>query len=80
MTQGTNNERIRALEVGVAADRVATAHRDASTDKALTEINEKLDELIALRNKGIGAFWLASALAGTGIVGALAALWEWIRH
>jgi hypothetical protein len=33
------------------------------------EVNSKLDELLALKYKGAGAFWLASALIGTGIVG-----------
>lgn len=32
-------------------------------------INTKLDELLALRQKGMGAFWLASALVGTGVMG-----------
>lgn len=33
-------------------------------------IEEKLDDLIALKYKGAGIFWLASALFGTGIVSA----------
>lgn len=32
-------------------------------------INTKLDELLQLRQKGLGAFWLASALVGTGVMG-----------
>jgi hypothetical protein len=54
----TQAERITALEVQVAA-----------MQKTQLEINDKLDELLTLRNKGIGAFWLASALIGTGFVG-----------
>lgn len=51
-------ERIAALEVRV---KVIEDKVDA--------MNEKLDSLLALKNKGAGAFWLASALMGTSIIG-----------
>jgi hypothetical protein len=35
------------------------------------KMDGKLDELLALRNKGAGVFWLASSLFGTGIFGFL---------
>lgn len=35
-------------------------------------MNDKLDDLLILRWKGVGAFWLAATLLGTGIVGILA--------
>lgn len=61
-------ERITALEVQM---------------QHLTEIvekqNAKLDDLLGLRNKGVGAFWLASALAGTGIIGVVFSFFEWIK-
>lgn len=53
----TQAERISALEVRVS-----------EIQKQQQEINNKLDELLGLRNKGVGAFWLASALLGTVIV------------
>jgi len=56
-------ERIAALEIQVS-----------EVQRVQREINNKLDELLGLRNKGIGAFWLASALLGTGIVGFLGVL------
>lgn len=56
----TQAERIAALEVRVF---------DMQTQQQ--EINRKLDELLNLRHKGVGAFWLASGLLGTGIVGFL---------
>ena len=54
----TQAEEIAALkvEVKVLKDTVA-------------DMNRKLDDLIALRYKGLGAFWLASSLVGTGIFG-----------
>lgn len=46
----------------------------------LPEIEKKLDELIALRHKGMGAFWLASSLIGTSIVGAIVQFIDWFKH
>ena len=43
------------------------------------ETNKKLDELLALRSKGMGAFWLASTLLGTGLVGLIAMVSDWFR-
>ncbi len=65
----TQAERIAALEVQVS-----------DMQKQQQQINDKLDELLALRNKGIGAFWLSSGLLGTGIVGFIVQLVERIRH
>ena len=65
----TQAERIAALEVRVA-----------DVQKNQQEINDKLDELLAMRNKGIGAFWLASTLLGTGIVGFIVQFIDWWRH
>lgn len=33
------------------------------------DINGKLDELLALRNRGVGAFWLVSTLFGATVFG-----------
>lgn len=46
----------------------------------LPQIEHKLDELIQLRSKGLGAFWLASSLVGTGIVGAFLAVLDWLKQ
>lgn len=65
MTQG---ERITALEVQVASLR-----------EEQQEMNRKLDELLTLRSKGIGAFWLASTLFGTTMVGLAGVFLNWLR-
>ena len=44
------------------------------------EMNEKLDSLLTLRHKGVGAFCLASALMGTCIVGFLTWLADFFKH
>ncbi len=65
----TQAERLTALEV-----RVEDMQRQQR------EIADKLDNLIGMRNKGIGAFWLASTLLGTGIVGFIVQLTSWWKH
>lgn len=64
----TTNERITALETKVESM--------LETDK---EISAKLDELLTFRNKGVGAFWLASSLMGTGMVGGFLTFIDWMR-
>jgi hypothetical protein len=54
----TQGERIRSLETRVRG-----------LEKKVDDMNGKLDELLVLRYKGAGAFWLMSAILGTGIIG-----------
>lgn len=68
-TNAAQGERIMALEVRVAEMQVQQK-----------EINDKLDTLLAMRNKGLGAFWLASTLLGTGIVGFIVQIISWWKH
>lgn len=65
----TEVERIAALEVKV--DQINEDQK---------EIKQKLDELLVLRHKGMGAFWLAASLLGSGIVGTILALKDWFFH
>lgn len=44
------------------------------------KVDEKLDTLLSLKDKGLGAFWLASLLAGTGIVGFLTWFVDILKH
>lgn len=66
MTQG---ERIASLEQQVLF--LTTQQK---------EMNGKLDQLLTLKNKGMGALMLASTIIGTGIVGILAQLFGWWRN
>lgn len=45
----------------------------------LTSINAKLDDLLALKYKGLGAFWLASALVGAGAISVISWLATFVR-
>lgn len=54
-------------------------HRVDNLDRKLGSIDGKLDELLQLRSKGVGAFWLASALLGTSILGTIITMVNWFR-
>lgn len=69
MAMPTQAERIASLETQVSLMR-----------NEQIETNKKLDDLLALRNKGVGAFWLASSILGTGIIGVMATIFGWFHH
>lgn len=75
MTDSTA-ERLTKLEVEMAQVLKSQEEFKAS----IKSIEDKLDSLIALKQKGAGAFWLASILMGTGIWGFASTLWEFISH
>ena len=75
MSAPTQSERMAKMEVELT-------HLSTAVEK-LTVLVEKQDgqlqELLALRNKGAGVFWLASVLFGTSLVGAVSVLWKWLN-
>ena len=40
--------------------------------------DEKLDELLALKQKGLGAIWLATLIIGTGLASFITTIAHWI--
>lgn len=69
-------ERLVRMEVEVTALKDSLEEHKQETNRRFDEIsrrqdeaNSKLDDLLALRNKGAGVFWLIATLVGTGIVG-----------
>lgn len=68
MTKLTQAERITALEVEVK-----------SLKAELSSANQKLDELLALRNKGAGAFWLGTTLFGVSVMGFMSFILDWVK-
>jgi hypothetical protein len=67
LTVTTQAERITAVEV-----------RLGNLETKVDKIDGKLDDLLALRHKGVGAFWLASTILGTGIVGGAVTLFNYL--
>jgi hypothetical protein len=65
----TQGERIAAMEV-----------RLKILEQKVDSMDAKLDELLALKYKGQGVFWLASAIFGTSIVGTIVLLTSWLRN
>jgi uncharacterized membrane protein len=56
----TLNERVAVLETKLEA-----------TQKQLQSIERKLDELLELKSKGMGAIGLVSLIAGSGVIGVI---------
>lgn len=62
-------------------ERLATIEtKQKAMEKTIDSMDAKLDDLLALRHKGAGAFMLASALFGTGIIGGISLLWDWLSR
>lgn len=55
------SERVAVLETNQSADRIT-----------LQSIEGKLDSLLELKAKGMGAFWLVSLVIGSGVLGLVA--------
>jgi hypothetical protein len=64
----TQGERIAAVEV-----------RIKSLEDKVESMDAKLDELLTLKYKGQGAFWLATGLFGTGIAAFFLQVLAWFR-
>jgi hypothetical protein len=62
-------ERVAALEVRIEA-----------IETTLKGIEEKLDELLSLKHKGLGALSLVSILVGSGFLGLLALVFNLFGH
>lgn len=82
MTSGL--ERLSALEVEVANLKYALEESRKESVAARKDVQErhdkmdkKLDDLLSMRDKGLGAFWLASALFGTGLIGLVGTWFDW---
>lgn len=68
-------ERIVRLE-----ETVKTMTKSIDTQEASqTEIKEKLDELLELKSKGMGAVWLISAILGTGVLAFVGVFFRWVK-
>lgn len=64
----TPGERMASLEV-----------RLEQLEHKVDKMDAKLDDLLALRYKGMGAFWLASTIVGTGVIGFLWQAFHWFK-
>ncbi len=86
MTVRTNPERIAALEVEVKhlgklfEDEIGELRQEnRNLHDTIKAQNEKLDSLLELRAKGMGAIWFASAILGSGVLGGIYFLTSWLK-
>lgn len=70
----------KGVDVATEGERLAVLeYKDSLREAQLNSIETKLDSLLELRSKGMGAFWLASALLGTGLLGIIYAVANWMK-
>lgn len=62
------------------AERIATLELEVKTLKELiSNIDGKMDELLSLKQKGMGAIWFATILFGAGSLGLTSFLMSWFK-
>lgn len=71
----TQGERLSTLEAQVSH----LVRELQETNIRFREINDKLAELLALKHKGTGFFWLATTLFGTSLLGVVTSIMSWYR-
>jgi ferritin-like metal-binding protein YciE len=64
-------ERLARMEVEVKALKDSFEEHKAETNRRLETLDEKLDQLLELRNKGAGVLWLLGGIISTGVIGGL---------
>jgi hypothetical protein len=77
--EGLHEAMVGGLTVTTQAERITAVEvRLGNLETKVDKIDGKLDDLLALRHKGVGAFWLASTILGTGIVGGAVTLFNYL--
>ncbi len=51
----------------------------AGLKKSVEAMDSKLDELLALKSKGLGAVWFASILLGSGFMTFVGHFFDWFK-
>jgi hypothetical protein len=72
-------ERIARVEVEVRELKREFQEHKEETAKNFSAVNQKLDALLALRNKGAGVVWLLSGAGLTGFLAVVYNLINWFR-
>lgn len=62
-------ERLAIVEVEVKSVKEELHEHKIETRAQLEIVNKKLDDLLQLKYKGMGAFWLAASIIGSGVWG-----------
>lgn len=75
----TQAERLAVVETEVKALGTAFEDHKQKTTEEFDKVNHKLDDLLALKHKGMGAFWLAASVVGSSIWGLVITFFTYIR-
>lgn len=74
----SNNQGMIILDL---SERVAVLENEWETAKGdLHDIKEKLDELLHLKSKGMGAIWFVGILLSSGLIGIVATIIGFINN
>lgn len=75
----TQLERIATLEVELKLLQEEIKEDVRRSEERHNEMSSKLDDLLALKQKGLGAFWLVSSLFGIGFVSIFTEALSWLK-
>jgi hypothetical protein len=61
-------------------ERIAVVeHQVSNLVERVEKMDDKLDQLLELKAKGMGAFWFASLIVGTGVAGMFTTFVTWFK-
>lgn len=72
-------ERIASMEIEVRELKREFQEHKRETAENFKDLNHKLDELLALRNKGAGILWLLGGAGVTGILTIMSQVFHWFK-
>lgn len=72
-------QRLAVVEVEIDELRKQANQHTKETHEKMGCIDQKLDELLTLKNKGMGAFWFASILVSSAAIGFITYLVSWFK-
>lgn len=73
------SERLAIVETEVKLIKDELHEHKLDTKHQFEIVNGKLDDLIQLKYKGMGAFWLAASIIGSGIGGLLLSVLNYFK-
>lgn len=76
---GQQSERLAVVETEVRTVKEELHEHKIETRQQLEIVNKKLDDLLTLKNKGAGVFWLVSAIVGSGLIGILVTIITFLK-
>jgi hypothetical protein len=62
-----------------AKDIAVLQHQIVTLQKGMEDLSKKMDEILDLRAKGQGAFWVGAGLFGIGLTTLIGPIIEWFR-